>query len=81
MSRERLAVIGGGIAGLGAAWLLRKRYDVTVFERERHIGGHSNTVEVDEDGRRDEKSQERSSGSVHQHLYRMTRFTPSESKG
>ena len=52
MSKERLAVIGGGIAGLGAAWLLRRRYDVTVFEREGHIGGHSNTVEVDEDGRR-----------------------------
>ena len=51
MSKERLAVIGGGIAGLGAAWLLRNRYDVTVFERERHIGGHSNTVEVDENGR------------------------------
>jgi predicted NAD/FAD-binding protein len=52
MSKERLAVIGGGIAGLGAAWLLRQRYDVTVFEREKHIGGHSNTVEVDEEGRR-----------------------------
>lgn len=52
MTKERVAVIGGGIAGLGAAWLLRKRYDVTVFEREQHIGGHSNTVEVDEDGRR-----------------------------
>ena len=52
MSKERLAVIGGGIAGLGAAWLLRNRYDVTVFERERQIGGHSNTVEVDENGRR-----------------------------
>ncbi|MGA0849780.1 MAG: NAD(P)/FAD-dependent oxidoreductase [Chthoniobacterales bacterium] len=52
MSRERLAVIGGGIAGLGTAWLLRNRYEVTVFERERHIGGHSNTVEVDENGRR-----------------------------
>lgn len=52
MSRERLAVIGGGIAGLGAAWLLRRRYDVTVFEREQHIGGHSNTVEVEEHGRR-----------------------------
>jgi predicted NAD/FAD-binding protein len=47
-----LAVIGGGIAGLGAAWLLRQRYDVTVFEREKHIGGHSNTVEVEEYGRR-----------------------------
>ncbi|MEX1110558.1 MAG: FAD-dependent oxidoreductase [Chthoniobacterales bacterium] len=52
MSRERLAVIGGGIAGLGAAWLLRRRYNVTVFEREQRIGGHSNTVEVDENGRR-----------------------------
>jgi predicted NAD/FAD-binding protein len=51
MSKERLAVIGGGIAGLGAGWLLRKRYDVTIFERERHIGGHSNTVEVEENGR------------------------------
>jgi predicted NAD/FAD-binding protein len=52
VSKERLAVIGGGIAGLGAAWLLRKRYEVSVFEREKHIGGHSNTVEVDEKGRR-----------------------------
>ena len=51
MTKQRLAVIGGGIAGLGAAWLLRKRYEVTVFEREGHIGGHSNTVEVEEDGR------------------------------
>jgi predicted NAD/FAD-binding protein len=52
VSRERLAVIGGGIAGLGTAWLLRNRYEVTVFEREHHIGGHSNTIEVDENGRR-----------------------------
>lgn len=49
--RERLAVVGGGIAGLGAAWLLRKRYDVTILEREPRIGGHSNTVEVEEDER------------------------------
>jgi predicted NAD/FAD-binding protein len=49
---KTLAVIGGGIAGLGAAWLLRKRYTVTVFEREPRLGGHSNTVEVEEDGRR-----------------------------
>ena len=49
---KTLAVIGGGIAGLGAAWLLRRRYEVTVFEREHHLGGHANTVEVEEDGRR-----------------------------
>lgn len=49
---KSLAVIGGGVAGLGAAWLLRRRYVVTLFEREERIGGHSNTVEVPEDGRR-----------------------------
>ncbi len=48
---KRLAVIGGGIAGLGAAWLLRRRYAVTLFEREVRIGGHSNTIAVEEDGR------------------------------
>ena len=31
MTKQRFAVIGGGIAGFGAALLLRKRYEVTVF--------------------------------------------------
>jgi predicted NAD/FAD-binding protein len=38
--------VGAGIAGLGAAWLLSRRHDVTVFERNAYLGGHSNTVEV-----------------------------------
>lgn len=46
----RIAVIGSGIAGMGAAWLLSKRHDVVVFEKNAHIGGHSNTVEVEEIG-------------------------------
>ena len=41
---DRIAVIGSGIAGLSAAWLLSYDYDVTVFEADRRPGGHSNTV-------------------------------------
>lgn len=41
-----IAVIGGGIAGLSAAWLLAPHCAVTLFEREHRIGGHSNTVDV-----------------------------------
>ncbi len=44
-------MIGGGIAGMGAAWALDRRHDVVLYEAEPRIGGHSNTVEVDDDGR------------------------------
>ncbi|WP_420405335.1 NAD(P)/FAD-dependent oxidoreductase [Nisaea sp.] len=46
----RIAVVGSGIAGLGAAWLLSSRYQVTVYEANDRLGGHSNTVTVDYDG-------------------------------
>ena len=42
----RIAVIGTGIAGLGAAWLLNRRHDVTVYEKNDYAGGHSNTVDA-----------------------------------
>jgi predicted NAD/FAD-binding protein len=44
----KVCVVGGGISGLGAAWLLSHRDDVevTVFEERHQAGGHANTVEV-----------------------------------
>ncbi|KAI9188252.1 hypothetical protein H9P43_002643 [Blastocladiella emersonii ATCC 22665] len=45
----RVAVVGSGIAGLSAAWLLNQypaHFDVTVYEREDYVGGHTHTVDV-----------------------------------
>ena len=42
----KIAVIGTGISGMAAAWLLSSRHEVTVYERADRIGGHSNTVDA-----------------------------------
>ncbi|PZO85066.1 MAG: amine oxidase [Micavibrio aeruginosavorus] len=42
----KIAIIGSGISGLGAAWLLRHDHDVTVFEKNDYLGGHSRTIDV-----------------------------------
>ena len=42
--RLEIAVIGSGISGLSAAWLLSSRHDVTLYETDRRLGCHSNTV-------------------------------------
>lgn len=49
--RLKIAIIGTGISGLSAAWLLNQRHDITVFERAGRIGGHSNTVLASVGGR------------------------------
>lgn len=48
---QKLGVIGTGIAGMGAAYYLHRDFDITVFEAAERIGGHTNTVYVDEDDR------------------------------
>ena len=48
---KRIAVIGSGVAGLSAAWLLRKQYQVQLFEKNSYPGGHTHTLEVEEQGR------------------------------
>lgn len=46
-SRQRIAVIGGGVSGLSAAWLLSRAHEVVVYEQDSRLGGHSNTVDAD----------------------------------
>lgn len=48
---EKIAIVGSGIAGLGCAYFLNPRYELTLFEQNHHVGGHSNTVDVDDNGR------------------------------
>ena len=43
----KIAIIGTGIAGNVAAWRLSKTHDITVFEAGNHVGGHTNTVDVE----------------------------------
>lgn len=45
-----IAVIGTGIAGMSAAWLLSQAHRVTVYERAERVGGHTNTVTVSRAG-------------------------------
>lgn len=41
-----IAVVGSGISGLSAAWLLSKRHRVVLYEADSRLGGHSNTVDA-----------------------------------
>jgi predicted NAD/FAD-binding protein len=47
----KIAIVGAGISGNLAAYHLHREHEVTVFEAEQRIGGHSNTVDVNVQGR------------------------------
>jgi predicted NAD/FAD-binding protein len=47
---EKLAIIGTGIAGMGCGHWLHQHFDITLFEQNDYVGGHTNTLAVDEDG-------------------------------
>jgi len=51
MIKKRIAIVGGGISGLSAAWALRHTADVTLFEARERVGGHSHTMTLDYDGK------------------------------
>ena len=56
--KKQLAIIGAGISGLGCAYHLRKHPDIeiTLFEKENRLGGHSNTIDFQMPGVSNEKS-------------------------
>jgi predicted NAD/FAD-binding protein len=45
-TRLRIAVVGAGVSGLSAAWLLRQHHHVELFEQDRRLGGHAHTHRV-----------------------------------
>jgi predicted NAD/FAD-binding protein len=48
----RIAIVGSGIAGLASAYMLSRKHEVTLFEANDYLGGHTHTHTVQQDGRR-----------------------------
>jgi len=49
---QRIAIIGSGISGLVCAHFLNQQHDIKLYEKNDYLGGHSNTVEIDYDGKK-----------------------------
>ncbi|MCY3942589.1 MAG: NAD(P)-binding protein, partial [Gemmatimonadetes bacterium] len=50
---RRVAIVGGGISGLGAAWALSRhpdRFDFELYEAQDRIGGNAVTADMPQDG-------------------------------
>ena len=46
----KIAIVGGGISGLTAAHFLCGEHEITLFEAEDYLGGHTNTLDVSREG-------------------------------
>ena len=46
----KVAIIGSGVSGLGAAYALKDVHDITIYEKDDRLGGHANTVRIDYEG-------------------------------
>src|SRR4030095_2728522 len=51
MTKPSLAIVGAGIAGLGCAYFLHDRFDLTIYEQNDYVGGHTNTITAREGDR------------------------------
>lgn len=48
----KIAIIGSGISGLTAAYLLNRKHDIEVFEKDSRLGGHTATIDIELEGKR-----------------------------
>ena len=42
----KIAVIGAGVAGIVAAYLLQRKHEVTIYEKNDYLGGHTRTIAI-----------------------------------
>ena len=45
---KNIGIIGAGVAGLTAAYLLQKKHNITLFEKNDYVGGHTHTIVIPE---------------------------------
>jgi len=50
-NKYKIAVLGAGISGLGSAYLLSKKHEVDLYEKENRLGGHARTTQVEDKGK------------------------------
>ena len=49
----KIAVVGSGISGLSSAYYLSRNHHVDLFEKENHFGGHSHTIDLNIDTKKE----------------------------